>query len=80
MSNFSENEKKLFMSLGFYELMKNFERDPISLYDLAIKQAFLSARQETQAVQALRRAGRAIMNSTIFRGTEKFERLIEFEK
>ncbi len=76
MSVFSENEVKLFTALDSKNLLDSFERDPVGLYFLCIREVFLENRQGPE-VEALRRAGKVLRDSSICRHTDEFENLID---
>jgi len=78
MTKYSAAEEKLFKALGLEHLLKA----PIlavGTYRLAIEEAFINNLQGP-AVDALRRAGKSMQNSTPYRFTTAFDALIAFEE
>ena len=72
----SKNEKKLFDSVGVGHLYGRV--DTIKLYYIAMEKVFI-ANMKGGDVEALRRAINAINTCNPHRGTDEFERLIEFK-
>ena len=71
----SPGEKKLFDSIGVGHLYHKI--DAIKLYYVAMEKAFV-CNMKGADIEALRRAINAISICSPYRGTDEFERLIEF--
>lgn len=71
---FSENEVKMFTKFGLEPLLN---QKPAAIYKIAVELAFRKNLQGPH-VEALRRGYNAFCDCSIYRGTESFEKEIEF--
>ncbi len=77
LKNYTQNEQKLFLALGFGHLMAVIENPP-ALYRMAVETHFIENNQGP-AIEALRRGFGALSACKPYRCTSDFEKLIEFK-
>lgn len=75
-SDYSKAEEKLLIELGYGYLLNKVSI--IEIYKMTVEACFIN-NEQGPAVEALRRGYRAIVECSVYRGTEEFDKLLEFE-